>query len=338
MWISKADSGWLPAEVCMVIEQCTHNQPPTWNTASGLELITRGKGIPTEVHRKVWVRRGRGRQFRTFCQTSPTFKGLEVYKGCYKPCTSNDLVELYLKLTSHHTFAKWFDLIVKSRPASSDENLSTITTVDDLQNGMLLGAEVHIVAESRQVAVLKTPNLVLGVNDIPACHTRVLPDYIKYPDEQRYTLQWLDGDSPELLARIPNNSDATFRKFTHVPKPSPVTDAKSIEIRHTFRGANSHLGISNWLTLPRPRVPVPAATGPIRTERYPVQLDASIQKRATGIWEDLGLARGQAAQEGEVMDPDEIVGSFGLEIPPQSSVENGKQRIENAKRKSMLPA
>ncbi|KAJ7922010.1 hypothetical protein B0H13DRAFT_1866243 [Mycena leptocephala] len=27
-----------PAEVCMVIEQCTHNQPPTWNTASGLEL------------------------------------------------------------------------------------------------------------------------------------------------------------------------------------------------------------------------------------------------------------------------------------------------------------
>ena len=27
-----------PAEVCMVIEQCTHNQPPTWNIASGLEL------------------------------------------------------------------------------------------------------------------------------------------------------------------------------------------------------------------------------------------------------------------------------------------------------------
>ncbi|KAJ7823840.1 hypothetical protein B0H13DRAFT_1919474 [Mycena leptocephala] len=27
-----------PAEVCMVIEQCTHNQLPTWNTASGLEL------------------------------------------------------------------------------------------------------------------------------------------------------------------------------------------------------------------------------------------------------------------------------------------------------------
>jgi hypothetical protein len=27
-----------PAEVCMVIERCTHNQPPTWNTASGLEL------------------------------------------------------------------------------------------------------------------------------------------------------------------------------------------------------------------------------------------------------------------------------------------------------------
>ncbi|KAJ7927916.1 hypothetical protein B0H13DRAFT_1860953 [Mycena leptocephala] len=27
-----------PAEVCMVIEQCTHNQLPTWNTASGLEF------------------------------------------------------------------------------------------------------------------------------------------------------------------------------------------------------------------------------------------------------------------------------------------------------------
>ncbi|KAJ7915174.1 hypothetical protein B0H13DRAFT_1872268 [Mycena leptocephala] len=37
-WISEADSGQLPAEAGMVIEQCAHSQPPVWNTGTtGLE-------------------------------------------------------------------------------------------------------------------------------------------------------------------------------------------------------------------------------------------------------------------------------------------------------------
>ncbi|KAJ6590289.1 hypothetical protein B0H10DRAFT_2233665 [Mycena sp. CBHHK59/15] len=104
--------------------------------------------------------------------------------------------------------------------------------------------------------------------------------------------------------------------------------------------ANSHLGISNRPTMPRASVPVPAATGPIRTKRTPAQLDASIQKRATGNMGESGSGHRdrEAAQEGEVMDPDEIVMFFWSRTPPHSSVESTKQKIENARRKSVLPA
>ncbi|KAJ6530689.1 hypothetical protein B0H19DRAFT_1191825 [Mycena capillaripes] len=233
-----------------------------------------------------------------------------------------------------HKGDEWFDLIVKSRPASPNEDVSTLTTVDDRRNGMLLGAEAHIVAESRQVAVLKTPNLVLGVNDIPACHTRTLPDHIKYPDGQRYTLQWLDGDSPELLVRIPNNSDATFRKHTHIPKPSPMLlhyNYGAAAVKWWGHG-KSHLEISNRPTMPRPSVPVPAAMGPIRTRRTAAQLEASSLRRATGDAGGSGSRPrdSEAARDGEVMDADEIVMFFWSQNP--AAVERRKREAEDRKR------
>ncbi|KAJ7653837.1 hypothetical protein B0H17DRAFT_957194 [Mycena rosella] len=234
-----------------------------------------------------------------------------------------------------HKGDEWFDLIVKSRPASPNEDASTLITVDDQRNGMLLGAEVHIVAESRQVAILKTPNLVLGVNDIPACHTRALPDHIKYPDGQRYTLQWLDGDSPELLAGIPNNSDATFRKYPHIPKPSLILlhyKYGAAAVKWWGHGPSSHLGISNRPTMPRPSVPVPAATGPIRTKRTPSQVDAPIQKCATGNMGGSGSGPrdSEAARDEEVMDPDEIIMFFWSQNP--AALERRKREAEDRKR------
>ncbi|KAJ6475180.1 hypothetical protein DFH09DRAFT_1109292 [Mycena vulgaris] len=97
-------------------------------------------------------------------------------------------------------------------------------------------------------------------------------------------------------------------------------------------GADLHLGISNQPIISRPSVPVPAATGPIRTKRTPAQLDASIQKRATGNMGGSGSGHRdrEAAQEGEVMDPDEIVMFFWSRNP--AAVERRKREAEDRKR------
>ncbi|KAJ7088914.1 hypothetical protein C8R44DRAFT_990962 [Mycena epipterygia] len=159
----------------------------------------------------------------------------------------------------------------------------------------------------------ETPNLVLDIDDVRPRHTRDLDINAKYPDRERYTLQWLDSASLKLLVRVPNNSDATFRKYTRIPKPSPM-------LLHYNYGAAAVKWGANHASAERPH--------------------ASIQKRARGITGGSGSGprESKAARDEEVMDPDEIVMFFGLEISPQSSVENAKQRIKNAKRTSMLPA
>ncbi|KAJ6473663.1 hypothetical protein C8R45DRAFT_874131 [Mycena sanguinolenta] len=233
-----------------------------------------------------------------------------------------------------HKGDEWFDLIVKNRPASPDEDVSTLTTVDDRRNGMLLGVEAHIVAELRQVVVVKTPNLVLDVDDIPPRHPRALTENIKYPDGQRYTLQWLHG-SVEERAVVPNSCDATFKKHSHTLKPSPMLlhyNYGAAAVKWWGRGANSHLGISNRPTIPRPSVPVPAATGPIRTKRTAAHLEASIQKRATGNTgvSGSGPRESEAARDGEVMDPDEIIMFFWSQNP--AALERRKREAEDRKR------
>ncbi|KAJ7868369.1 hypothetical protein B0H14DRAFT_316875 [Mycena olivaceomarginata] len=235
--------------------------------------------------------------------------------------------------SSNDRLCQWFDLIVKNRPAA-DEDKSTLTTVDDIRNGMLLESNAHIVADLRQVVVLKMPNVVLGVDDIPPRHNRTLKDDVKYPEGQRYTLQWLHGSADEREV-VPNNSDATFRIYTHIPKPSPMLlhyNYGAAAVKWWGHGATSHLGISNRPTMPRPSLPVPAATGPMRTRRTGAQLDSvhpetrDAEYRRVWVW-----AQGQrGAQEGEVMDPDEIVMFFWSQN--SAAVERRKREAEDRKR------
>ncbi|KAJ7642551.1 hypothetical protein B0H17DRAFT_1104996 [Mycena rosella] len=232
-----------------------------------------------------------------------------------------------------HKGDEWFDLIVTNCPASPDEDTSSLTTVDDVRNGMLLGVEVHIVTEAKQVVVLKTPNFVLDVNDVPPRHPRAPTQNNKYPDGQRYTLQWLHG-SAEERAVVPNNSDATFKKHSHTPKPSPMLlhyNYGAAAVKWWGHG-KSHLEISNRPTMPRPSVPVPAATGPIRTKRTAAQLEASSLKRATGDAGGSGsLPRdSEAARDEEATDPDEIVLFFWSQNP--AALERRKCEAEDQKR------
>ncbi|KAF7333904.1 hypothetical protein MSAN_02403200 [Mycena sanguinolenta] len=232
-----------------------------------------------------------------------------------------------------HKGDEWFDLIVKNRPASSDEDVSTLTTVDNVRNGMLLGVEAHIATEPRQVVVLKTPNPVLTVDDIPPGHTRPLKNDIEYPDGERYTLQWLDGCAEER-AVIPNNSDAKFRINTQIDKPSPMLlhyNYGAAAVKWWGRG-KSHLEILNRPTMPRPSVPVPASLGPRRTKRTAAELTASIQKRTvrnTG-GSGSGPRNSEAVQDEEVIDPDDVVMFFWTQNP--AARERRKCEAEDRKR------
>ncbi|KAJ7764158.1 hypothetical protein DFH07DRAFT_1016783 [Mycena maculata] len=232
-----------------------------------------------------------------------------------------------------HKGDEWFDLIVKNRPASLDEDVSDLTTVEDRRNGMLLGLEAHVVAESRQVVVVHTPNLVLNVDDVPPRHPRTLSEHIDYPDGQRYTLQWLHGAAEER-AVIPNNSDATFKKHSRTPTPSPMLlhyNYGAAAVKWWGHG-KSHLGISNRPTMARPSVPVPAAAGPVRTKRTPAQLDASIQKHATGNigGSGSGPRDSEVERDGEVMDPDEVIMFFWARNP--AALERRDREVEDQKR------
>ena len=87
-----------------------------------------------------------------------------------------------------------------------------------------------------------------------------MSDYVKYPRQSRYTLQWLALPSAVVTAAIPNNIDAAFKTNTRKPKPSDL-------LLHYNDGAAA---VKRWgygtdilrsrANPPRPPVPFPAPT------------------------------------------------------------------------------
>ncbi|KAJ7246669.1 hypothetical protein C8J57DRAFT_1724736 [Mycena rebaudengoi] len=214
-----------------------------------------------------------------------------------------------------HKGDEWFDLIVKSRLAG-DEDVHSLNTINDFRNGMLLAFEQHHLFDRRQLVVLKTPNLVLAMDDIPPRPARTVGDISKYPDGQRYTLQWLEGED-DLRARTANNSDAAFRKHTHILKPSPLLLFYNYGVAAVkwWGHGKEHLGITNRPTIPRPIAPIPSAMGPTRARRTKEELKASREKRASNSG---GAAAGSGVEPrdgDQVMDPDEVVMYFWSRTP-----------------------
>jgi hypothetical protein len=80
----------------------------------------------------------------------------------YDKVAPRPLPSVYL----NNRFIQWFDLTVKNRPAADeDTSISTLTTVNDLRKGMLLGVEAHVMAEAGQVVVLKVRCLFAAIPD-----------------------------------------------------------------------------------------------------------------------------------------------------------------------------
>jgi hypothetical protein len=145
-----------------------------------------------------------------------------------------------------------------------------------------------------------------------------LPQDVKYPPHERYTLQWLQTpedleDSEVILPLFPNNNDATFKKFNRKPKPSDL-------ILHYNYGAAAVKWWGHGVELlkklaipPRPSVPVPTPSGPSKVTHN----REAVIKKLTGTGKADGAGAGNAMAgagtgemvelEGQAWDEDDIM-------------------------------
>jgi len=154
--------------------------------------------------------------------------------------------------------SEWFRLIVENRPKYG-EHATRLHGINNIRNGVFANLHIHQGFDSRRVAILKTPNRILGVDDIPLGTDRELLDNVSYPTDSRYTLQWLT--TPARFVAVPNNGDAAFKKDTKLPKPSDLLLHYNYGAAAVKMWGHGYEVLQNRANLPRPAVPVPAPTG-----------------------------------------------------------------------------
>jgi hypothetical protein len=182
---------------------------------------------------------------------------------------------------------QWYRQIIANRPKDKD-NLTRLRDINDIQNGMFVGTNVHCPFNARRLVILKvrcfclvmffpshlclavgiqTPNHILSIADITQRHQRsIMPPDVQYPTNARYTLNWLKTPDDITLSVVPNNRDAAFKTSTSKPKPTDLL------LHYNYGAAAVKLWghgvdvLQNRSNSPRPSVPVQAEMGPSRTQ------------------------------------------------------------------------
>ncbi|KAF8523451.1 hypothetical protein BU17DRAFT_63744 [Hysterangium stoloniferum] len=202
--------------------------------------------------------------------------------------------------------SEWFQLIVGNRPNYS-ENVGDLDDINDIRNGVFASHMIHHVFDSRDIAILKTPNRYLSTKDIPPRNKRPnMTTSVTYPTNSRYTLQWLNPDDPAIHQVLPDNRDAAFMKGTTKPKPSDL-------LLHYNYGAAAVKWWGNGTETLRklaqpPRPPVPAPSGPSRTTHDRMTVINKLHAARAAGRSGAGNAAagpstaGAATEEGELVD------------------------------------
>ncbi|KAJ7639352.1 hypothetical protein FB45DRAFT_905375 [Roridomyces roridus] len=231
-----------------------------------------------------------------------------------------------------HKGDEWLDFVVQNRPTEG-EDVSDLNSIHDIRNGLLLTGDLHHLMDHKHVAVIKTPNPVLQVDDIPPRHPLTLlhdGGQVQYPDGKRYTMQWFKEDRMEQR-RFPNNADAAFRKDTQLPGPSPALLHYKYGVAAVYwwgKNASAYLGISNRPNLARPSPPIPAALGPERNLRSGHQLTPKYRRDPPA--QGSGAPTGEGAQDQDMLDAEEIVLLLWSQNP--AAIERRRRASEEQKR------
>ncbi|KIJ57367.1 hypothetical protein M422DRAFT_773951 [Sphaerobolus stellatus SS14] len=90
---------------------------------------------------------------------------------------------------------QWLQLLINNRPHEDEDEIENLESICDIRNGCILMDTIHNQTfDPRLAAILKTPNRILEMADIPPRHHRsnALAPNTGYPSDARFTYQWLD--------------------------------------------------------------------------------------------------------------------------------------------------
>lgn len=203
-------------------------------------------------------------------QRDPDFRKLLFLRdgGCIFTC-SNDISVVGMHIIPHSKGDEWVQHIVANRP--SDEPVHDIG-IDDIQNGLLCIPQIHAHFDSQNAMILKTPNAILGTDDVLPSKQRPFPlhEGCSHPLDCRYTYQQIDQPTGHLdnfdnLVLLDNN-DATFLEPSILPKPSALLLNYNYGVTAVRRWGQNTAIISERAAAFRPKAPTPAM-GPAKTSR-----------------------------------------------------------------------
>ena len=218
---------------------CDLSNDSDLTTAVDLEVIKERTHVPSETTRT----REDFRKELLKRDARCAFTGVSAEEGDgmriipYKRGTEVRSTFIYTGMVSDHLHflrsLQWYLQIVANRPKDKD-NCNNLRGINDIQNGVFVGTNVHRPFDARRLVILKvrcfclpmffpshlclavgiqTPNHILSIADIPQRNQRsITPLDVKYPTNARYTLNWLKTPDDIILSALPNNRDATFKK------------------------------------------------------------------------------------------------------------------------------
>ncbi|KAJ7442599.1 hypothetical protein FB451DRAFT_1296971 [Mycena latifolia] len=162
-----------------------------------------------------------------------------------------------------YTRADWLDVL----PTTRGELFSheKITDINDVRNGILLQSDIHTAFSKGFLVILKTPNHVLTMDDVPEAADTWRPSAedqecwkIAYPAQVRYTLQLLTKGGFSHMHPLPNTDAAFASETSHMKLPSELMlhymYAVSVVKRWGYKESSELLTQGRVLPVP-PRLP-----------------------------------------------------------------------------------
>jgi hypothetical protein len=154
---------------------------------------------------------------------------------------------------------------------------------------------------------------------VPKRCQRDIPEHVSYPENARYTLQWIVEPPDKFTARqIPSNNDATFKDH-NLPKPADLLlhyNYGAAAVKHWGKNVSVLTGRPN---IPRPRVPAQAPTGLAKTLH---DRNVAIGKRDDYAKRKRGEAEAEAEAEAEGGEWTGGLGKkrrYGVDLEPESA-------------------
>ncbi|KAE9405073.1 hypothetical protein BT96DRAFT_916269 [Gymnopus androsaceus JB14] len=129
---------------------------------------------------------------------------------------SRRLVTQALHIVAHARGSPWLQHLISMR--SDFEGGEDIDDIDHPRNGFCGETQLHLLFDGNVCAILKTPNHILKMDDIPSAPDCPLDDDSSYPTDARYTLQYLDQTYEKVY--VPNNTDGAFKDHDPSIRPS----------------------------------------------------------------------------------------------------------------------